>query len=136
MSKSRLKRKQDTSWIWLCSLLAVFFISLIVCYGRGSLRANGSYHETVSSVAESTKLTPYTPPTLKSLIVHPESTDEEIASLTSFARNDRLEGIAKELIDYFFLGVTLFRTNCPKFALSSYSIELGEMEVEARKRWD
>ncbi|MFC1631902.1 chemotaxis protein CheB [Candidatus Omnitrophota bacterium] len=117
MIKRKHTHKQDTSWIWLCSLLAIFFISLIVCYGRGSLRANGSYHETVSSVAESTKLTPYTPPTLKSLIVHPESTDNYFdfildtgspsPSLRPGEAISTLEPLAKELIDYFFLGITL-----------------------------
>ncbi|MFC1698750.1 hypothetical protein ACFL1I_02155 [Candidatus Omnitrophota bacterium] len=112
MRKRSPKRRQDASWIWLCSLLAIFFIFIIVSYGRGSLRANGSYQKTVSQVAESIKLTPYTPPTLKSLIVHPESTDNYFDFILDTQEEpvedeDSLEPIAKELIDYFFLGITL-----------------------------
>lgn len=127
MSKSRRKRKESKSWIWLCSLLAIFFIFIIVCYGRGSLRANGSYQKTISSIAESIKLTPYTPPTLKSLIIHPDSSDNyfdfildtadsNLANLPTQStavgqvirlESGGLEDAAKELIDYFFLGITL-----------------------------
>ena len=158
MDKKRYK-KEDKSWIWLCSLLVIFFIFIIVCYGKISLRAKGAYQDTVSSIADSIKLTSYNPPTLKSLIVHPESTDNyfdfildtadypviadssatwslraaeseslpkgEGGKLSSEALANEearlpiqkpggqaiseasLEPLAKELIDYFFLGITL-----------------------------
>ena len=142
MSKRYYKRvkKQDTSWIWMVSLLAVFFISLIVCYGKACLKINGTARSAEAHLQE-IELTRYNPPTLKSLIVHPESQDNyfdfilDIADAPVIARSPsqnvsgddlsseakdesslakeeaisetNLEPIAKELIDYFFLGITL-----------------------------
>ncbi len=108
----RKARKEDKSWIWLCSLLAIFFVFVIVCYGRLSLRANGSYQKTISNIAEKIKLIKYSPPTLKSLIVHPESTDNYFDFILDtqeepVENEEKLEPMAKELIDYFFLGITL-----------------------------
>ena len=133
MSKRHYKRTtQDTSWIWMVSLLAVFFISLIVCYGKACLKINGTDRSAEVHLQE-IKLTRYNPPTLKSLIVHPESTDNyfdfildtadspviaenaatwslrgtEGAEAISSLDEANLEPLAKELIDYFFLGITL-----------------------------
>ena len=123
----RRKRKhKDKLWIWLCGLLALFFIGLIVCYGRACLRANGSALNAEGALRE-IGLLPYSPPTLKSLIIHPESQDnyfdfildtgsspaslrgspEGAAEAAPYLDEDTLQPLAKELIDYFFLGITL-----------------------------
>ena len=95
----------------MCSLLAVFFISLIVCYGKACLKINGTATSAEGSLQE-IELTKYSPPTLKSLIVHPESSDNYFdfvldSGEVSFESEAQFKPQAKELIDYFFLGITL-----------------------------
>ena len=95
----------------MVGLLAVFFISLIVCYGKACLKINGTASNAEGSLQE-IEFTRYTPPTLKSLIVHPESQDNYFDFILDTQEEviedeERLEPLAKELIDYFFLGITL-----------------------------
>ena len=95
----------------MCSLLAVFFISLIVCYGKACLKINGTATSAEGSLQE-IELTRYNPPTLKSLIVHPDSTDNYFDFILDIREEEvedaqEIEPLAKELIDYFFLGITL-----------------------------
>ena len=95
----------------MVSVLAVFFISLIVCYGKACLKINGTTSNAEGSLQE-IELTRYTPPTLKSLIVHPDSTDNYFDFVLDTREEEvedaqELEPLAKELIDYFFLGITL-----------------------------
>jgi DNA-binding MarR family transcriptional regulator len=111
MSKKKRKRKEDRSWIWMCAITGVLVGSLIVSAATRSFKSN-SYHKAISTLKEIVFSEKHYPPTLKSLIVHPNSSDNYFdfvldSGESTFETETQLKPQAKELIDYFFLGITL-----------------------------
>ncbi|UCB57476.1 MAG: class I SAM-dependent methyltransferase [Candidatus Omnitrophota bacterium] len=108
MSKSRHHKTQDTSWIWLLAIVGVCFVLFTVLLACGSLRHDRAITRITPTIATQA----YQPPTLRSLIVNPESEVNYFDFLLDtgdrvFEDERQLEPEVRELINYFFLGITL-----------------------------
>jgi hypothetical protein len=114
------RRKQRKSYSfgcnWTCAVLGIFtlffvFISLLAARSLQYNRAAAVIPENPAGIyREST--TKYHPPTLRSLIVNPNSQTNYFDFLLdtgdiSFSDEIELKPKAKDLINYFFLGITL-----------------------------
>ena len=110
-ASKRKAKKEDKTWIWMCALIGLFFIFTIVTLSSRVLKSN-SYHKAISTLKEIVFSEKDYPPTLKSLIVHPNSSTNYFdfvldSGESTFETEAQLKPQAKELIDYFFLGITL-----------------------------
>lgn len=108
----RKAKKESKGWILPCILLGLFFIFIFTHTASQVLKDSASGQEALSHLNSTPASVTFSPPRLKSLIVHSDSADNYFDFIldsgeTSFDSETQLKPQAKELIDYFFLGITL-----------------------------
>jgi predicted unusual protein kinase regulating ubiquinone biosynthesis (AarF/ABC1/UbiB family) len=99
---------QDNLWIWLLTIIGVGFVVFVGLLAFRSIE----YNQTSAKAASTITTQKFHPPTLKSLIVNPNSQTNYFDFLldtgdVSFSDEIQLEPKARDLINYFFLGITL-----------------------------
>jgi hypothetical protein len=110
------KRQKERSWPWICAILAIFllffvFIGLIVAGRLGYNRTTAVIPENPAGIYRESTIK-YYPPTLKSLIVNPDSPNNYFDFLLEtgdeqFDNEAQLKPKTEDLIKYFFMGITL-----------------------------
>lgn len=113
MSKRRHNKERDNSWVWLLATVGVCFVLFTALLACGSLRKNSLAHNP-SLAANNIDITAaeYHLPLFKSLIINPESEDNYFDFILDtgdrvFEDERQLEPEVRELINHFFLGITL-----------------------------
>lgn len=118
--KRRQKRKQrrkDNFWIWGCTITGIFVVFLIGLMASRATQSNSSA-VSIESPPPNTLISGYNigevfyPATLKSLIVNPQSQTNYFDFVIdtgndNFWYEEQLKPKARNLINYFYLGITL-----------------------------
>lgn len=111
MGKTKYNKQEDKTWFWRLTIITISFVFFIVLMASRSLRSNTS-HQALSCLKPTITSERFYPPTLKSLIIHPHSKTNYFDFIidtgdNNFQYTSQLRPHAKELINYFFLGITL-----------------------------